>query len=458
MNNNPVKVVQFGAGGFLRAFVDYFFDKLNKEAFFNGSIAVVNNIPQESFDQLIKQDMKYTVRLEGIKAGKKYDENVKIDVFSRAIDYYTDNDAFYALAKEETLRFAVSNTTEAGIVYNGEDKFDAIEGITYPARLTKFLYTRFQHFDGAKDKGLYLLPCELIDDNAGTLLSYVKKYIKLWDLPVGFAKWINESCYFCNTLVDRIVSGFPKNKADKYFAVIGEEDNLLDIAEPFGFWAIENKGNLKEELGADCIKEITLAEDITGYKKRKVRLLNGSHTALIAKAYLRGYSTVGEAMADIELEEYIDTLLYDEIIPTVDLPFAELKAFAESVKERFRNPYLEHMLLSIALNSVSKWKARILPTVLDYCSLKGRAPRLLAGSLGYLYLLYSNSYLDKGKLVCANFGRHYSLSDDLAVMEFFDTKPTLEDFMSKVEFWGMDLTTIEGFADIARSVVKGAAI
>ncbi|HRR90050.1 MAG TPA: tagaturonate reductase, partial [Eubacteriales bacterium] len=402
-NNNfksyPVKILQYGAGVFMRAFFDYFIQTLNEEGRFSGSVAAVNNTPSGSMDELIRQNLEYTVRLEGLKRGEVFFSEKKIASISRAINYYTDFSAYLSLAELPSLKLITSNTTEAGIVFNENDKFSEMD-VTYPAKLTRFLFERHRRFSGAAEAGLYILPCELIDHNADVLSTLVKRYAELWELPPEFLSWVQNCCRFCNTLVDRIVTGYPKGKIEKYPAAAF--DKLFDIAEPFGFFAIEDKGGIKEFLGGG-VPEMLFAADISGYKTRKVRLLNAVHTAMMPKAIRKGYDTVGQAVADPEILGFIKEIMAEEIIPTINLPQKELKEFAEQVIDRFKNPYLEHRLLAISLNTVSKWRERILPIILDYIKINGYPPKRLTATLRDVFSLYSNGELKDNKLFCKNF-------------------------------------------------------
>jgi tagaturonate reductase len=427
---NPIKVLQFGTGNFLRAFADYFFDKLNSEGHFNGKIAMVKTTESGGVNEFKLQKNKYNVVFEGIIDGKPCSEVRKIEAVEEVFDIREDYGSYIELAESRDLRIIVSNTTEAGIVFNAEDKFEEKFNVSFPAKLTQFLYMRFVEFGNDNTAGLYVLPCELIDNNAGELKICILKYIELWGLSDGFKRWINEANYFCNTLVDRIVTGNPKSNESGYFERIGGIDRLLCIAEPYAFWAIERKGEIEKLMDCESIKEIIFVNDIRPYKVRKVRLLNGSHSAVAPIGLMLDIATVGEAVADADIKKYLEKAVDFEIKPAIPLPSDEVDAFAADVFARFKNPYLKHQLSSIALNSVSKWRARILPTVLDGIG-KGRDCTLLIASLGFLFALYKS-----GK---------FEIHDEQSVKDFFAKEPTIGAFLKTIDFWGQDLTLLKQF-------------
>ncbi|MCQ2399241.1 MAG: tagaturonate reductase, partial [Clostridia bacterium] len=348
-----VKVLQFGEGNFLRTFVDAYFNALNGEGG-EYEVTVIKPIPFGSLDKFDRQKCLYNIVLRGSVDGKAVEDIYEIHSVKRAINPFSEYNDYIAMACEKDLKLIVSNTTEAGICYSDSDKMDGFETVTYPAKLTKFLYERYSHgLDG-----VYIMPVELIDNNADELKSCVDKYIRLWNLPDGFKKWNDDENFYCNTLVDRIVSGFPKDEQTKahIYDLLGKEDELVSIGEPFGLWAVENKGEISKYVkeGKHNI-EVVLTNDIKYYKKRKVRVLNGSHTNLVPVGLWLGKQTVYDCMTDEKIAGFIDDTLKDEIIPFVSDDIKATTAFAESVKERFKNPYLNHQLVSISLNGISKW-------------------------------------------------------------------------------------------------------
>ncbi|MCR5096505.1 MAG: tagaturonate reductase [Erysipelotrichaceae bacterium] len=455
----PIRVVQYGGGNFLRAFVDYFFDLANEKGLFNGSIAIVESLKNSNVDRFKSQDCQYTLQLRGNVNGKEYVETRLITSLDKAVTVYYDFEEYMDLAKEEELRFFVSNTTEAGIVFNENDKFDDKLEVTFPAKLTQFLYERYKHFNGDPAKGLIMLPVELIDDNGIVLKKYVNQYIELWGLEEGFKKWVNESCVFTSTLVDRIVPGFPRDEKDEICAKLGYNDDLLDTAEPFALWVIESPVDIRDELPLDKALEgkvnmnIIFTDNQKPYKQRKVRILNGAHTSFVLASYLMGHDTVKESMDDELVRNFMNETIYDEIIPTLTLPENELKEFAAAVTDRFNNPFIKHALLSISLNSVSKWRARCLPSLSGYVERFHKLPENLTFSIAALLAFYKGSEIVNGALIGHRGDETYEIKDDEDVLNFFkensalDAKTLTEKYLSNVGFHGQDLTKIEGLVD-----------
>ena len=382
------KVLQFGEGGFLRAFVDEMFDQLNNAGLFDGGVTVVQPIERGMVPVLNEQDGLYTLLLRGLEEGVPVSRERVIRIIQRGVNPYTDYETYIASAQNPDLRFVVSNTTEAGIAYNGEDRLSDRPPKSFPGKVTAFLWERFTFFKGAKDKGLVFLPCELIDDNGAELRKIVLRLCAEWQLGPDFTRWVEESCIFTSTLVDRVVTGYPKDEAAAICERLGYEDSMLDTGEVFHFWAIEGPECLAEELPFQKLGlNVLFAEDISAYKRRKVRILNGAHSSLTPVALLCGLSTVGEVMEDADLRRYVERVLYEEVIPTLDLPREDLLSFAKAVLDRFANPYIHHQLTSIALNSTSKWRVRVLPSVEAYLKEKGKLPPLLTFSFAALLAL-----------------------------------------------------------------------
>jgi len=441
-----IKILQYGEGNFLRTFVDAYFDALNKNDGGMYEVNIVKPITFGSLERFEKQKNKYHIVLRGMDNGDAVENVYDIDSIANVIDPFVDPDTYYALAKDPALKLIVSNTTEAGICYNAEDKMENFDGITYPAKLTKFLYERFN----AGLDGVYLLPVELIDNNADALKKCVEQYIALWNLPQAFKAWNDAENFYCNTLVDRIVSGYPRDEETKAHLteLIGAQDDLVSIGEPFGLWAVENKGNIAEYIkeGVHNI-EVVLTNDIGYYKKRKVRVLNGSHTNLVPTALMLGAVTVYDCMTDEKLSAFVEDTLKEEIIPYVSNDIQATTAFANSVKERFMNPFLNHQLVSISLNSISKWRARVLPSFKDYYADHGKiAPKLTVG-FSYLMALYSAMEKQGDKYTVALAKREIELKDDLPYLEYFAGKNSIATFMADVNVWGEDLTAYAGFVD-----------
>ena len=424
------KVLQYGEGNFLRSFVDLYFETLNREGG-EWAVEIVKPIPFGSLDAFARQENRYHVILRGVKDGNAAETVYPVSVVEQAISPFDDFPAYAALAVDPALAVIVSNTTEAGICCHEGDSFDGFAEITYPAKLTKFLYARFR----AGLPGVYLLPVELIGNNADELFRCVEKYIDLWQLPEAFREWNRTENFYCNTLVDRIVSGFPRDEAlrERLWKLVGERDDLLSVAEPFGLWVIENKGKIADLLPAGHHNiDIILTDDIAYYKKRKVRVLNGSHTNLVAAGLLSGAETVYDCMTNETLYRFFRASL-EEIVPFVSSDRSMTERFAADVEERFRNPYLNHQLTSIALNSISKWRARVLPTFRDFFAANGRIPEHLTVGFSCLMHLYRTKYAE--------------LKDDAQVLSFFASGKPLKDFLSDRTVWGEDLTAYPQFLE-----------
>ncbi|MBR3300245.1 MAG: tagaturonate reductase [Clostridia bacterium] len=452
----PIKVIQFGEGNFLRAFVDYFIDIANEKGVFGGSIAIVKPISFGSLDAFHEQDNLYTVVLRGKENGEVINSSRVITSVSKALDCKDDFEDYMALARLDSLRFVVSNTTEAGIVLDEKDHFDGLPE-TYPGKLTKFLFERFTAFSGDKDKGLIILPVELIENNGGKLKECVLALSKIWNLPQEFIDWVEENNVFCSTLVDRIVTGYPRGYADKVCEELGYEDKLVDIGEPFGLWVIESEKDISEELPLNKIGlPVIFTDNQKPYRERKVRVLNGAHTSSVLAGYLYGLDIVRDCMYDDIMGKFVRKVVNEEIVPQVNLPIEEVKEFAASVFERFENPFIDHALLSISLNSVSKWKARVLPSFKDYYKNNGKLPKLITFSFAALLAFYSSNDLrDDGLYAKRPNGDEYVIHDDKAVLEFFAQNTGKPDFIEKVckntAFWGEDMTKFEGFMEAVSS-------
>ena len=443
----PVKVIQFGEGNFLRAFVDWQIDKMNKEADFNGSVAVVQPLEGGLIHMLNEQDCLYTLYLQGIQNGKATKTHTVIDCIDRAVDPYKDYNKYLELAEIPSVRFIISNTTEAGIVFENDDKLEGGCQNGYPSKLTALLYHRFKTFNGALDKGLNIIPCELIDRNGEKLKEIVLKYAEIWNLGDEFITWINTANTFFCSLVDRIVPGYPRDTIEEVRAELGYDDNLVDVGEVFHLWVIEGPQCLKEELPIEKAGlNVKVVDDMTPYRTRKVRILNGPHTAMVPVAYLYGLDTVGETVDHEIMGQYVRELIFEEIVPTLDLPHDELVQFGNDIIERFQNPYVKHYLMSIALNSMSKYKTRDLPSLTEYLKRKGELPRKLVFSLAALIEFY------KGK----RGNEDIKLADDEHILELYKnlwsecdgSESGLKTLVTKVlaydRNWGMDLNEIEG--------------
>lgn len=458
LESAPEKVMQFGEGNFLRAFVDYWFDVSNEKAGWNGKCVLVQPIPQGLTRMINDQEGLYTLYLRGRENGEKVDRKRVISSVSRCINPYEEQgyDAMMKLAESDDLEYIVSNTTEAGIVYDPDCQMSDHPCSSFPGKLTQVLYTRYKAGKG----GLVILSCELIDNNGKELLKCVNQYIDQWNLEDGFKKYVNEDCTFCSTLVDRIVPGRIKDEeeAARLEEENGYKDLLLDVGEVFGVWNIEGPKWLEEKLpfkaaGLNC----PVVPDVAPYKKRKVRILNGAHTGFVLGAYLAGFDIVRDCMADDVIRGYMNKMLYEEIIPTLPLDKEDLMQFAGAVQDRFNNPFVDHELMSISLNSTSKWRARNMPSLLEYVELKGGLPECLDMSFAAYIAFYTSEIQELGDkgLVCRRAkGNTYTCSDDRWVLEFFweHRNDTVEDLvhavMTNEQMWGQDLTEISGFESV----------
>jgi len=443
--SRPVKVLQFGEGNFLRAFADCFIDIINEKTDFDGGIAIVKPISRGTLEKFHQQDCNYTVVLRGMTDGKIVDQRRKVTSVETVMCPYEEYEKYISYAECESLRFIISNTTEAGIVYSETDTVDMTPPESYPGKLTQFLYRRYCHFNGAPEKGLIMLPVELIEVNGDVLKDCVYKLAKRWQLPSGFTTWLDESCIFANTLVDRIVSGYPAQDAEKICEELGYEDQLLVAAEPFGLWVIEANSSVEKEICLDKVElPILFTDNHKPYKERKVRILNGAHTSFALMAYLCGKDYVKEALDDEVIKKYIETTIYEEIIPCLSLPESDSKEFAEAVLERFANPFVKHALLSISLNSVSKWKARCFPTFRDYFDKFGNLPANLTFSLATLIKFYRDGKRD---------GIPYDVVDDKEVLDFFKANNSLPNselaakYLSDEKLHGINLCQFTGLLD-----------
>lgn len=447
----PVKVVQFGEGNFLRGFVDYMIDIANEKGLFDGSIVLIKPIEFGNLENFHKQDCQYTVSLRGRVNGEPTILNRQITSVKDAVDSYNEYDKYMDLATIDTLRFVVSNTTEAGIVFDDSDKFESAPPKTFPGKLTKFLYHRYEAFKGDMEKGLVMLPVELIDDNGIMLKKCVMQFIDLWNLGEDFKNWVENACVFTSTLVDRIITGYPKATEEEEWEKLGYEDRIMVTGEPFALWVIESEKDISKELPLpDAGLPVIFTDNQKPYKQRKVRILNGAHTSFVLASFLCGNDIVKESMDDDDIRNFMNNTLFEEVIPTLTLPKQDLEEFAAAVIDRFNNPYVKHALLAISLNSVSKWRARCMPSFLGYIEKYGTLPKRLTFSLAALMAFYQGDEIRDGALIGTRNGEEYRIMDDAAVMEFFrdncrkETSEFVKAFLARSDFFGQDLNEIEG--------------
>lgn len=436
----PIKVVQFGEGNFLRAFVNYIIDKLNKEAGFNAGVAVVQPLQGGLVDILNEQDGLYNLFMKGVRKGEEIQERQMISCIQKSLNPYRDYQAYLELAKEEELQFLISNTTEAGIAFNENDTLEGHPHNSFPAKVTALLFERYKHFKGAPNKGLHIIPCELINYNADTLKEIILKYAEIWKLEPDFVSWINEHNIFHNTLVDRIVPGYPKDDIESYQNKLEFEDKLIVSAEVFLLWVIEGDEKLKFKIPFDQIDEnILVVKDLQPYRTRKVRILNGAHTTMVPLSLLYGNETVKETMDNDFTGKFIREAVLQEINPTLPLSEEELNSFAEEVFDRFSNPFIRHQLSSIALNSISKFKVRVLPSLLGFQKKYNTLPLRLTFAFACLIRFYKGTWngvslpIDDDKTITEEFENIWSLEDNQAI-----AKRVLE----QEKFWGEDLSLI----------------
>ena len=459
LKNAPERVLQFGEGNFLRAFADYWFDMANEKAGWNGKCVLVQPIAQGLTQRINRQEGLYTLYLRGRQNGEKVDVKRVISSVSRCLNPYEkqDYDAMMDVAAGEALEYIVPNTTEAGIVYDPSCRLEDCPPASFPAKLTQVLLHRWR----AGRPGVVVLSCELIDNNGKELLRCVNQYIKQWGLEEGFARWVNGDCTFCSTLVDRIVPGRIRDAAEaaRLEDENGYRDALIDVGEVFGVWNIEGPEWLAEKLpfraaGLNC----PVVPDVTPYKKRKVRILNGAHTGFVLGAYLAGYDIVRDCMQDDVILGFMNRMLHEEVIPTLPLDRQDLEAFAAAVQDRFNNPFINHELMSITLNSTSKWRARNMPSLLEYAQTAGKLPPCLAMSFAAYIAFYSSDIqaLTEQGLVCRRpKGNEYTVSDDRWVLEFYYSRrgvsdeTLVHDVMTNEKMWGQDLTLVPGFEQAA---------
>ena len=455
LESAPEKVLQFGEGNFLRAFVDYWFDMSNEKAGWNGKCVLVQPIANGLSELINKQQGLYTLYLRGAENGEKVDRKRVISVISRCLNPYEQCgfDAMMDFAASDTIEYIVSNTTEAGIVYDPACELSDTPCSSFPGKLTQVLYHRWKAGKG----GLVILSCELIDNNGWELCRCVNQYIDQWGLEDGFRSYINNDCTFCSTLVDRIVPGRIRDAAEvaRLEQENGYVDLLTDVGEVFGVWNIEGPAWLAEKLpfkaaGLNCI----VVPDVTPYKKRKVRILNGAHTGFVLGAYLAGFDIVRDCMYNDTVRAYMNKMLYEEVIPTLPLDKQDLLNFASAVQDRFCNPFVNHELMSISLNSTSKWRARNMPSFLEYIEMTGKLPACLTMSFAAYIAFFSNDIqeLNDAGLVCRRAkGNTYTCSDDRWALEFYyeHRNDSVEDLvhavMANEQMWGQDLTAIDGF-------------
>ena len=457
----PERIIQFGEGNFLRAFVDWIVVNMNQKTDFNSSVVVVQPLEHGMIDRLNGQDCLYHVNLQGKEDGKPVDTTTRIDVISRALNPYTQFEAFMALSEQPDMRFVISNTTEAGIAFDATCKFTDRPASSYPGRLVQLLFHRYQYFNGAHDKGMIIMPCELIFLNGHRLKECIYQYIELWKEDFGndyegFKEWFTADCYVCATLVDRIVPGFPRENIDEIQHKICYKDNLVVKAENFHLWVIEKAENmtvaqLQEEFPAHKAGlHVLITDNEKPYHMRKVTLLNGPHTVLSPVAFLSGINIVRDACEHPLVGKYIRKVQFDELKQTLDLPEEELNKFAKDVLERFENPFVDHQLTSIMLNAFPKFETRDLPGLKIYLERKGSLPQGLVMGLAAIITYYKGGKRQDGTSILPN--------DDPKIIEKLeelwstgDTRKVAEGVLAFDYVWHEDLNkTVPGLTDMVK--------
>ena len=440
----PERIIQFGEGNFLRAFVDWIVYNMNEKADFNGDVVVVQPIENGMVDMLKKQDCLYHVNLQGLDKGEVVNSLTLVDVISRALNPYSENDAFMALADQEDIRFVISNTTEAGIAFDPSCKLDDAPASSYPGKLTQLLYRRFLTFDGDKSKGLLIFPCELIFHNGVKLKETIYQYIELWGLSAEFKTWFEEACGVYSTLVDRIVPGFPRKDIDAIKEKLQYDDNLVVQAEIFHLWVIEAPESIAKEFPADKAGlNVLFVPSEAPYHERKVTLLNGPHTVLSPVTYLSGVDIVRDACQHEVLGQYINKVMFEELMETLNLPKDELTQFANDVLERFNNPFVDHAVTSIMLNSFPKFETRDLPGLKVYLQRKGELPKGLVLGLAAITTYYKGGTRADGAPIAPNDAPE--IVDLLSKLwATGDTQKVAEGVLGATFIWNEDLNQVPG--------------
>lgn len=450
--NNPVKVLQFGAGNFLRAYVNWMIEILNEKTDFQGGVAIVKPTPGD-YELLKDQDGLFNVFLRGVVDDEQKVELKLITCVQEVVSPYLNWEGYLNLAKYEDIRFVFSNTTEAGIVFNRSDSKDDIPPKEFPGKLTLWLFERYKYFSGADDKGCIFFPCELITDNGAQLKECILKYADHWKLDPDFKEWVVSANTFCNTLVDRIVSGYPEKEVERIEGALGYKDELLVSGEYFHNFFIEVSDRaVEEEIPFNKTDlNVRFVEDLEPFRAMKIYLLNGAHTSMVPLGLLTGKKVVEELMEDEELCAFIKNLLYIEIMPVIGCDVSEARSFAEDTLNRFHNPFIEHHLSDISLNSISKFRVRLLPSLKNYQYLKGRLPERIVFVFAALILFYRGNNLDNKEEI--------QLKDNPEFIEFFKSlweqfnckEIDLEHLIGKVlqneNMWGEDLNKIEGLSE-----------
>jgi tagaturonate reductase len=440
------RIIQFGEGNFLRAFIDWIVWNMNDKAGFDSSVVVVQPIPNGMVDALNAQNGLYHLTLKGIDKGEPVYTTQLIDVIGRGLNPYTQFEAYLKLAENPDMRFVISNTTEAGIAFDPENKFDDKPANSYPGKLVQLLHHRYKTFNGAENKGLIIFPCELIFENGRVLKECINKYVEHWNLGENFGNWVNEHCKIYSTLVDRIVPGYPRETADEIKAKTGFDDKLLVEGEIFHLWVIEAPETVANEFPADKAGlNVMFVPSEEPYHERKVTLLNGPHTVLSPVGYISGLNTVRECVEDETIGAYVRKVMFDELLPTLNLPENELMRFANDVLDRFRNPFVKHHVTSIMLNSFPKYKTRDLPGLKTYLKRKGSLPGGLVLGLAAIITYYKGGKRGTDEIIPQDDQKIIDLLKSL--WNTGSTENIAKGVLAADFIWGENLNDIKGLTD-----------
>ena len=441
------KVIQFGEGNFLRAFIDWIIWKTNQKTDFDASVVIVQPIANGLVDRLNSQDGLYHLNLQGLDGGEPVDSVEMIDVVSRGINPYIDFGEYLKLAEQPQMRFIISNTTEAGIAFDPSCRFDDAPALSYPGKLVQLLYHRYEYFGGAADKGFIIFPCELIFENGKHLKECIYQYIDLWNLGDGFRTWFTGCCGVYSTLVDRIVPGYPRDTAQQLCERVGYEDGMLDKAEIFHLWVIEAPQSVAVEFPADKAGlHVLFVPSEAPYHERKVTLLNGPHTVLSPVGYLSGLNTVKECCEDEVVGKFVHKVMFEELMSTLNLPKDDCEKFASDVMDRFRNPFVKHFVTSIMLNSFPKYKTRDLPGVKTYLERTGVLPEGLVFGLAAIITYYKGGMRGSDEIVPNDDPKIMQLLKDLWAAG--DIEKLASGVLAADFIWGEDLNAIPGLKDL----------
>lgn len=449
------KVIQFGEGNFLRCFFDWQLDIINKNTDLNAGVAVVRPIDFDAVPLLDTQDGLYTAIIRGInESGEVVKDYTVISSINREIPIYKNFQEYLQLAHNPEMRFIVSNTTEAGIAFSAEDKYEDAPQSTFPGKLTRLMHERFVTFNGDMTKGFILMPCELIDYNGEELRKMVLKYADLWNLGEDFKNWLINGNIWCSTLVDRIVTGYPRGEKEELTKELGYEDNFITTGEYFYLFVIQGpKDILTRELKLEGLNlNILIVDDLKPYKMRKVGILNGAHTAMVPVSYLYGIDTVREAMENDDIRNFIELAIDEEIIPALDMDEKELKEFKDAVINRFKNPYVKHMLMDISLNSMAKYKSRILPQVLETYKRTGKLPKRLLFSLAALIRFYKGVRENGDAIQLRDDRHHLDMYADLWQENNYEN--IVKSVLGLENHWDMDLNSVEGMTELVAKYLE----